>query len=93
MKCWRKPWQTANPVHQPLVPLGGAQLSSPAGPAEAHLEGHRDTKSRMSSTAPTTDASRDLIQELSWQKLQYCTMVMRMAQHMNMVYCKERDRG
>lgn len=47
----------------------------------------------MSSTAPTTVASRDLIQELSWQKLQYCTMVMRMAQHMNMVYCNREREG
>lgn len=47
----------------------------------------------MSSTAPTTVANTDLIQELSWQKLQYCTMVIRMAQHINMVYCnKERER-
>lgn len=48
----------------------------------------------MSSTAPTTVANSDLIQELSWQKLQYCTMVIRIAQHMNMVYCnRERERG
>lgn len=47
----------------------------------------------MRSTAPTTVANRDLIQELSWQKLQYCTMAIRMAQHINMVYCnKERER-
>lgn len=43
----------------------------------------------MIRTTPTRVARDDRIQELSWQKLQYWTIVIRTAQHMNMVHCNE----
>lgn len=51
-----------------------------------YLSGHRETCSSSSrGPAPTAVAREDRIQELSWQKLQYCTTAVSTAEPVSTV--------